>query len=552
VKTIFPCLLALALAPAIAAQDISFRAADAPLKPFLGDGNLYESGEVGDFFRVTGAGRFRVTVRVRPVPGKDGQPPVLALMIDKLPVDRRPLEGSDWQEAVFEASLTEAVHLVGVQMLHDTEGTRGAYDLELDTIAVEPLDGAALERADFQAWFAGAQARENAVLAAADARIREHRMGRASVVVRDAKGNVVSGARVSAELTRHAFLFGANICRWEQFPDDTRNRAYKHRFGELFNYATLPFYWRLYEPARGRKLYGQTEAVAAWCKQRGIEMKGHTLLWTNEAGIPAWAGEALPAADVQEQHVREVLKRFAGDIRWWEVVNEPVNQGGVAIGPPHRWARETAPDARLVINEYGIFYEGHPDFHAYLAGTIAEGVPFDAIGIQAHAPVNMAFPLDRVWVILDGYALLGKPIHITEFTPASNGRNVLGSPWRGAWTEETQAAYAEDFYRACFAHPAVEAISWWDFSDQGAWLPGGGLLREDCTAKPAYDRLMKLIHETWRTRAEGESGADGEFAFDGFHGSYAIRVSHSGREQRLDAVLEKAGDNRFEVVLSGS
>lgn len=549
---IVPILLMMTLVPVAAAQSINFRAADAPLKPFLGDGNLYENGEVGDFARIVREGRFRVTVRVRPVPGKDARPPVMALMVNKLPVDRRPLTGEDWREAVFETELTVAVHLVGVQLLHDTEGARGEYDLELDTIGIEPLDGAALEPADFQAWFAGAKAREDAVLAAADRRIREHRMDQAAVVVRDAKGNAIPGARVTAELTRHAFLFGANICGWDQFPDDTRNRAYKHRFGELFNYATLPFYWRLYEPARGQLQYALTEKVAAWCKQRNIEMKGHTILWTHEVGIPAWSGDSLPAADVQEQHVRGLLKRFAADIRWWEVVNEPVNQGGVPVGPPHRWARDAAPEARLVINEYGIFYEGHPGFHAFLEQAIAEGTPFDAVGIQAHAPVNMAFPLDRVWVILDSYALLGKPIHITEFTPASNGRNVLGSPWRGAWSEETQAGYAEDFYRACFAHPAVEAISWWDFSDQGAWLPGGGLLREDCTAKPAHDRLMKLIHETWRTRAEGESGADGAFTFDGFHGSYELRVSHEGREHRSDAVLEKGGDNRFEVVLPGS
>ena len=40
-----------------------------------------------------------------------------------------------------------------------------------------------------------------------------------------------------------------------------------------------------------------------------------------------------------------------------------------------------------------------------------------------------------------------------------------------------QADYAVKFYRVCFAHPSMRAITWWDLCDQGSWLPGGGMLR---------------------------------------------------------------------------
>ena len=47
------------------------------------------------------------------------------------------------------------------------------------------------------------------------------------------------------------------------------------------------------------------------------------------------------------------------------------------------------------------------------------------------------------------------------------------------------------FYTALFAHPAVQAITWWDFSDLGAWLGApAGWLRRDMSPKPVYDRLM--------------------------------------------------------------
>jgi len=96
----------------------------------------------------------------------------------------------------------------------------------------------------------------------------------------------------------------------------------------------------------------------------------------------------------------------------------------------------------------------------------------------------MAFPLDHVQTILDMYATLGKEIHITEFTPQSNGEKVTGSPWRGVWDEAQQADYAKKFYRVCFAHPAVIGITWWDFCDQGSWREGGGMLRKDLSHEP--------------------------------------------------------------------
>ena len=82
-------------------------------------------------------------------------------------------------------------------------------------------------------------------------------------------------------------------------------------------------------------------------------------------------------------------------------------------------------------------------------------MPFDGIGIQAHEPRDMRFPLDRVQEVLDQYAALGKELHITEFTPTSGGWKITGSHRKGVWDEAAQADYAVKFYRVCFANPAV-------------------------------------------------------------------------------------------------
>src|SRR5689334_20510686 len=115
-------------------------------------------------------------------------------------------------------------------------------------------------------------------------------------------------------------------------------------------------------------------------------------------------------------------------------------------------------------------------------------------------------------------------LHITEFTPASAGQPMTGSPSNGIWDEAAQADYAAQFYRVCFAHPSVVAITWWDLCDAHSWLKGGGMLRADLTPKPVYEALRNLTHTQWHTRVEGATDDTGRFTFRGFFGDYEIHV----------------------------
>ena len=173
--------------------------------------------------------------------------------------------------------------------------------------------------------------------------------------------------------------------------------------------------------------------------------------------------------------------------------------------------------------------DGCPQFFELLAMAKKNGVPFDGIGIQAHEPRTMRFPLERVQKVLDRYATLGKELHITEFTPTSGGDKITGSHLQGVWDEAAQADYAVKFYRVCFAHPAVRAVTKWDLSDRGAWLKGGGLLHADMSPKPAYTALLHLIHDEWQTRLSGATDAAGRYAFRGIRGTYRVPVN--GAEQ---------------------
>lgn len=544
------CTVVMLILTAADGAGLTFTPADASVKP-VGAGEGLKSGDLlGEFVAVALPGRYRVTARA----DSTGAAPAgrhMVLSIDRTPWRIVPLTGEEMTAYEFEVRLTGPSHVVGVQA-PGGDGENGGVVLRVESVTVAPLDGAPEpEKTTVTAWNGDAQAREAKVLDESADAIRRLRTSRATLTVLDAKGKPAPEAKVWIEQTNHAFLFGCNICGWEQFGDHRLNEAYKERFAELFNYATHPFYWMLYEPEQGKPNYAYTDAVLSWCTQRGIAAKGHPLLWANKVGVPPWS-DGQPPQEIQRRRVEDLMRRFAGRIGYWEVVNEPVNEPGIDIAAPHEWARAADPSAKLVINEYGIFYEGHPVFYLFLEKAVEEEVPFDVIGIQAHAPLHMAFPLDRVRALLDLYGGLGKEVHITEFTPTSSGRKVLGAPWRDVWDEAQQAEYAEQFYRVCFAHPAVTAVSWWDFCDVGAWAPGGGLLRADCTPKPAYERLKHLIREEWRTILETNADANGEVAFDGFQGAYKARARYAGSVGEAEFKIERQGENRFVLQLAGN
>ena len=93
--------------------------------------------------------------------------------------------------------------------------------------------------------------------------------------------------------------------------------------------------------------------------------------------------------------------------------------------------------------------------------------------------------------------------------------------------EERQAREISEMYSILFAHPLVEAITTWDFTD-GLWLKApSGFLRLDDSEKPSYDALHDLIHGAWETHASLATDADGCLSVTGFKGSYVLTVKDS-------------------------
>jgi len=543
------CGLVLWAAPALA---LVIEAEDAPIHT-AGNRqethwNLHSTGEVGAHVAVPQEAAYTVVVRAAGTPCK-GVWPLMAVAVDHQRTgDAVTVKAEAYADYTFRVPLPAGAHEVTVAFLNDAyEGPDEDRNLLVDRFTVQAPDGAkSATLASPKQVAEQGEERAQAALKRAALGAKQHRKSGATVTVLRS-GKPVADAAVTVEQTGHAFLFGCNIYAFDRFKTAAENATYKQRFADLFNYATLGFYWRAYEPERGKPRYAYTDTVVAWCREHGIRMKGHPLLWGHEAGVPRWS-DGQPAPDLQKARVQEIVRRYRGQITFWEVVNEPTHCRQVPVDGPYRWAHEADPTAHLILNDYLVFTDGNPVFQAFLKQAKADGVPYHGLGIQAHEPRTTWFPVDRVQRILDAYARVGKAIHITEFEPQSGGKPIVGAR-QGTWDEAAQAEFAERFYRVCFGNPAVVAITWWDLADGHSWLPGGGLVRKDLSPKPVYERLRRLIHQEWTTRAAGPTDRTGTFRLRGYHGTYRVTVEAAGKAATAECVLQKDKPNAWTVTL---
>ena len=401
---------------------------------------------------------------------------------------------------------------------------------------------------------------DDEVLATAGDRIEELRKGNCVVVVVDAAGKPVEGAKVTLTQTRHDFLFGANIFMWGRLGDPEDEATYRRRFADLLNYATLGFYWWAYEREQGQPGYAYTDQVAEWCRDQGITCKGHPLVWDYQD--PTWLPQDFDEIKrLSDARVREIVGRFKGRIDYWDVVNEAVaverfrdknrmSQWALHLGrteytaAPLRIAREANPAATLLVNDY----RTDPPY-ADLLETLKDGdrYLFDAIGIQSHMHGGV-WPIARVWETCERYRSFGVPLHFTEVTIVSGPKTDQG--WETTPEGEArQADYVAKLYTTLFSHPSVQAVTWWDLADRGAWQRApAGWLRRDLSPKPVYDRLMKLVKGDWWTTAAGATDPQGEFHARGFFGTYALAAETAdGRTGKATVHVGKGEENRFEL-----
>ena len=103
--------------------------------------------------------------------------------------------------------------------------------------------------------------------------------------------------------------------------------------------------------------------------------------------------------------------------------------------------------------------------------------------------------------------------------------------------EELKAKEIVDYYKICFAHPAVEGILMWGFWAGANWIPVSSLYKRDWSPTPAAEAYQNLIFKEWWTKESGTAGKNGIFSISAFYGKYKVTVN--GISKEIDLTKEK-------------
>lgn len=362
-------------------------------------------------------------------------------------------------------------------------------------------------------------------------RIQEIRTAPIGVRVVDATGQPVPDARVSVRLVRPQFLFGTAVASNFLLTDSPDGKKYRETLLEMFDTAVIEngMKW----PNWGASPERRAEALraAAWLRENGLRMRGHTLVWPGDKFTPRWiTGLPDPRAEMGtliREHIRDLMTATKGMIVGWDVINEMTHEKDHFKYLPEseavEWfkiARETDPHTKLFINEYGMLNSPRSpikiaEYVALIKRLKAAGAPIDALGVQGHVGRQVRTPVD-VLADLDLLTEAGIEIQITEFD--------INSP-----DEELQADYTRDFLIALYSHPAVTGFTKWGFWESRHWKPDAGMYRADWSEKPNAKVWRDLVRTQWLTKAEGRTGPDGRYATQGHLGEYEFVVTAGGK-----------------------
>ena len=377
--------------------------------------------------------------------------------------------------------------------------------------------------------------------------IQQHRTGEIVVQAR-------AGAKVTVEQLRHEFWFGCAISNG--FVDGSMNAAdkaqYEEKFLQNFNSAVTEnaVKWLSMEREKGKVNYATVDNMLTWADSHSIPLRGHNLFWGIEKFVQPWLKEMSneELRSTLQNRAETVTRRYAGRFAEYDLNNEMVHGNFYAdrLGPGitkemATWAHNGDPGAKLFLNDYDILTGNKlPEYMAQIRTLLKQGVPIAGIGVQGHLHAE-TFDRKELKRALDSLAIFKLPIRITEF-------NVPGQ--RSAYyrdkiltmtpeAEMQKAKELTDYYRICFAHPAVTGILMWGFWEGANWIPVSSLYHRDWSPTPAAEAYHNLIFKEWWTKAEGKADKDGRYKVKGFYGRYKITIDGVAQEIDLKSVAGK-------------
>lgn len=371
--------------------------------------------------------------------------------------------------------------------------------------------------------------------------IDEHRKGKIIIKAKP-------GAKIRVEQQEHEFWFGCaisdNIFNGSASENDVK--MYKQIFLQNFNSAVTEnaVKWPGMERQKGNVDYSLVDAMLEWTEENNIPLRAHNLFWGIERFIQPWVKE-LSDEELEatlKNRAETVTARYKGRFAEYDLNNEMIhgNYYEDRLGPGITkkmalWAQNGDPDSKLYLNDYDILTGNMLDkYMAHIRGLLAQGVPIAGIGVQGHLHAE-SFDRGELKRSLDSLAQFNLPIKITEFNmPGQRSKYYQNRELKMTAEEEKQKAKdLVDYYKICFAHPAVDGFLMWGFWEGANWIPQSSLYKRDWSATPAAEAYQSLIFKEWWTSADGKTNRKGEYSVPAFFGKYKITADGETKEVEL-------------------
>ena len=354
--------------------------------------------------------------------------------------------------------------------------------------------------------------------------------------------------KVELEQQKHEFEFGSAVSSpaFTGRLDERNAKIYKEKFIENFNSAVTEtaLKWYHMEEEKGKVNFLTTDNILAWTDANHIPLRGHNFYWGVNF-IRDWV-KALSDEQLYDELIKRaktIAPRYKGRFAEYDFNNEMIHGDyfqeklgpGITVKMAN-WILECDPDAKLYLNDYDILTGNMlQEYVDHIIDLQGRGFPIHGIGVQGHLHAE-DFSRDTLRYSLDALAQFGLPIKITEFNmPGQRSRFRKNTSLMPTKKEEEQFAQGLiDYYRICFAHPAVEGILSWGFWEGLNWIPASSLYSKDWTLTPIGEAYQSLVFDEWWTRFKGKSNDDGYCIIPAFFGEHKITVNGVEKVVKLE------------------
>lgn len=260
-------------------------------------------------------------------------------------------------------------------------------------------------------------------------------------------------------------------------------------------------------PSEGVWKWEKADKVANFCRQNGIKLRGHCLVWYSQ--FCNWMFYDKNGKLVKKEvfyarlrdHIHTVVNRYKDIVYAWDVVNEAMSDGGGRgfggkepnpyrqsqlynlcgdefIAKAFEYAHEADPNAILFYNDYNAATPAKRDRIYNMVKKMQDaGVPITGIGMQGH--YNIYGPSEEdVDAALTKYSELVKHIHITELDIRCN--QEMGGQLQFSRGEKSVmpgyiSTLQEDQYARIFRvfrkhKDVIDNVTLWNLCDADSWV----------------------------------------------------------------------------------